>query len=133
MRREALSLDGEWRFSFLGDELVPLDDVRSWRDILVPGPWQAQIDELRERNGRAWYRRSFEVPREWVGLTVLLRFGAVNYHARVFVNGIETGEHEGGYLPFEVAIGAALHAGRNELAVLVTAPTDDPALYPDFP
>jgi hypothetical protein len=133
MPREILSLDGEWDFSFCGDEVVQLESIESWRRCVVPGPWQAQFDDLRERNGRAWYRRGVAVPAGWIGQPVFLRFGAVNYHARILVNGSEVGAHEGGYLPFEIEIGDALRAGTNEIAVSVEAPTDDAALYPDYP
>ena len=51
----------------------------------------------------------------------------------MWVNGRLAVEHEGGYLPFEAEIGALVRPGRNEVAVAVTAPTDDRELYPDFP
>lgn len=133
MQRIIQSLDGNWDFQFLGDEAVALGDVAAWRTAAVPGPWQAQFDDLRERQGRAWYRRTVEVPADWAGAPVFLRFGAVNYHARVLVNGIEVMAHEGGYLPFEAPVGRFLRPGRNEIAVAVTAPTDDPDAYPEFP
>src|SRR5689334_16521591 len=120
MRREALSLDGKWDFSFCGDAIVPLDSVDEWRSCMVPAPWQAQFDDLRERNGRAWYRRTVELPRGWAGEPIFLCFGAVNYHARILVNGREVAEHEGGYLPFEIEIGEALRPGSNDLAIHVT-------------
>ena len=133
--RARLSLDGEWQFAFCGDGLVPLAEVADWRTCTVPAPWQAQFADLRERNGRAWYRRTFELPAGWIpsAAALVLRFGAVNYHARVWVNGSLAVEHEGGYLPFEAEIGALVRPGRNEVAVAVTAPTDDRELYPDFP
>ena len=133
--RARLSLDGEWQFAFCGDGLVPLAEVADWRTCVVPAPWQAQFADLRERNGRAWYRRTFELPAGWIpsAAALVLRFGAVNYHARVWVNGRLAVEHEGGYLPFEAEIGALVRPGRNEVAVAVTAPTDDRELYPDFP
>ncbi|HZS83572.1 MAG TPA: glycoside hydrolase family 2 TIM barrel-domain containing protein [Stellaceae bacterium] len=134
MRREMLSLDGRWDFAFCGDKAVSLDAVEAWRECTVPSPWQAEFADLRERTGRAWYRRSFELPQGWLdGGAVLLRFGAVNYHAVVFLNGVEIGRNEGGYLPFAFDIAGTLRPGPNELAVLVTAPTDDPALYPEYP
>lgn len=133
MQRITLSLDGEWDFQFCGDAERPLRDIPTWRTCLVPGPWQAQFDDLRNRSGRAWYRRFFEVPADWPGSPVFLRFGAVNYHARVLVNGIEVAVNEGGYLPFEASVGDRLLPGRNEVAVAVTAPTDDPDAYPEFP
>ncbi len=133
MQRITLSLDGDWDFQYFGDEDVALEDVAAWRTATVPGPWQAQFDDLRERQGRAWYRRTVEIPADWAGAPVFMRFGAVNYHARVLVNGIEVMAHEGGYLPFEAPVGRFLRPGRNEIAVAVTAPTDDPDAYPEFP
>jgi Glycosyl hydrolases family 2, sugar binding domain/Glycosyl hydrolases family 2/Glycosyl hydrolases family 2, TIM barrel domain len=132
VERAILSLDGVWDFHFCGDARIALDNVDRWRPCAVPAPWQAQVPELRQRNGRAWYRRTFHLPPEWLG-AVYLRFGAVNYHARVLVNRTPVAEHEGGWLPFEVEIGAVLRPGANEVAVHVTAPTDDPAIYPDYP
>ena len=133
MQRIIHSLDGDWDFHFSGDDRVPLAEVADWRRCVVPAPWQATFEDLRERNGRAWYRRTFDVPAAWLGAAVMLRFGAVNYHARVLVNGRPAVEHEGGYLPFEVDVTHLLHAGRNEVAVEVAAPTDDPDAYPEFP
>jgi hypothetical protein len=133
VQRQTLSLDGQWDFHFCGDVPVALDRVGEWRAAAVPAPWQAQFGDLRERNGRAWYRRTFDVPGDWLNSAVVIRFGAVNYHARVLVNGMPALEHEGGWLPFEADIAALLRPGRNEIAVAVTAPTDDPAVYPEFP
>jgi Glycosyl hydrolases family 2, sugar binding domain/Glycosyl hydrolases family 2/Glycosyl hydrolases family 2, TIM barrel domain len=131
--RRILSLDGAWDFYFCGDARIPLEHVEQWRQCIVPAPWQAQFPDLRQRNGRAWYRRMFELPADWPGGAVFLRFGAVSHHARVLVNRTPVAEHEGGWLPFQADIGAVLRPGRNEIAVHVTAPTDDPAAYPDYP
>jgi len=133
VQRNTLSLDGAWDFQYFGDDVVALEDVRDWRTCVVPAPWQAQFDDLRDHMGRAWYRRDVEVPADWAGAPMFLCFGAVNYFSRVLVNGIEVAAHEGGYLPFEVDVTRFLRPGRNELAVSVTAPTDDPDAYPEFP
>ena len=53
---------------------------------------------------RMWYRRNFTVPEEWryerqsggPAEHVMLRFGAVDWEAEVFVNGIRMGLHRGG-------------------------------------
>jgi beta-galactosidase/beta-glucuronidase len=47
-----------------------------------------------------WYRRRGVLPRRDGGARWLLHFGAVDYHATVWVNGMQVGEHEGGYTPF---------------------------------
>lgn len=130
-QREWIDLDGTWEFYFANDAIIGLDQVSAWRPCSVPMPWQAQFDDLRNAAGHAWYRRYVNVPREWRGSRIILRFGAVNYLATVFVNGRKLGENEGGYLPFEIDAADAVRFGEaNEIAVLVTAPTDDPALYP---
>ncbi|MBO5269620.1 MAG: beta-galactosidase [Clostridia bacterium] len=54
----------------------------------------------REMNFRLWYAKEFTLPEGFKGRHVLLHFGAVDYHARVYVNGVFVGEHFGGYTPF---------------------------------
>jgi Glycosyl hydrolases family 2, sugar binding domain len=57
----------------------------------------------------------------------------VDYFATVWVNGVQVGEHEGGYLPFELDVTAALrHDGPNELVVRVLDPGNDADFLPEF-
>jgi len=48
---------------------------------------------------------------------ILLHFGAVDQIAKVYLNDIFVGEHEGGYLPFYFDITDAVIPGENELRV----------------
>jgi hypothetical protein len=75
---------------------------------------------------RIVYRRTFTVPAAWQGRRVRLNFGAVDWRARVFVDGHELGVHEGGYDAFSFELGAALDGARaeHELVVDVFDPTD---------
>ena len=133
VERQAVSLDGAWDFHFCGDAEIALEDIDHWRQcVKYPRPGR-RTSELRQRNGRAWYRRTFEFLAEWLSETVYFRCGAVSHYARVLVNRTVVTEHEGGWLPFEVEIGASLRPGVNEVAVHVAAPTDDPAGYPEYP
>ena len=59
-----------------------------------------------------------------------LAFGAVDYFAEVWVNDIKVGEHEGGYLPFELDITAAARPGANTLTVRVDDPLE---IFPEIP
>ncbi|MFL5802157.1 MAG: glycoside hydrolase family 2 protein [Roseiflexaceae bacterium] len=163
MTRTCISLDGYWDF-FVDPEqrLTPqsLDRDSARRDIVVPGPWQAQLDDLRDYSGVAWYRRSFDLTTDHRPPTIdtgeaetrrpgdtgqpsvvggqssvvdVLHFGAVDYHATVWLNGQLLGEHEGGYLPFELSLDQALRAGSNELVVRVVDPSNDAWRFPEFP
>jgi hypothetical protein len=66
-----------------------------------------------------WYRRAFVVPHAMQGKRVRLHFGAVDYQARVWVNGRLAGSHIGGSVPFDFDVTPLLRLGENELVVNV--------------
>jgi hypothetical protein len=125
VREEWLSLNGPWDYSIRGREtgVGPYEGV-----IVVPFPVESFLSEV-ERPLRPSeilrYRRSFAVPEAWRGRRVLLHFGAVDWEARVEVNGAPIGVHRGGYAPFSFDITDSLGAGaENELVVEARDPTD---------
>src|SRR6186713_1867394 len=87
------------------------------RFIAVPGSYNEQFEDGRDYLGPVWYERSFDLPWGWGGKRVLLRFGSVNYHATVFLNGERLGEHEGGHLPFVLDATRVVRAESNRLVV----------------
>lgn len=121
---QKVSLDGEWRFVADPAGKLQVQDLPSLTSIplSVPGSWQSQLADKRTYAGVAWYFRSFTVEKIPTGRLALLRFGAVDYRAEVYVNSRKVGAHDGGYLPFEFDVTADLHAGENEVAVRVTDP-----------
>lgn len=133
MPRQRISLDGTWEFFPDPERRLSPHDLAQYgppRPIRVPGPWQAQFDDLRDYSGVAWYRTTIDVT-DWraerdgapVPTAVYLCFGAVDYHTTVWLNGQLIGEHEGGYLPFEFQLDGALRAdGADELVVRVIDP-----------
>ena len=120
------SLDGLWYFS-----PTEIQNTRDCPQITVPAPWQAD-PRFRDHIGEAWYQREFQIPAEWLasGRVVLLGFGAVDYYAEVWLNGIKVGEHEGGYLPFELDITEAARSGVNTLTICVDDPLES---FPEVP
>jgi beta-galactosidase/beta-glucuronidase len=66
-----------------------------------------------------WYWRTFAVPQAMQGKRVRLHFGAVDYQARVWLNGRPAGSHIGGSVPFDFEITRLLRGGENELVVHV--------------
>lgn len=131
---ETISLDGAWEFQHdpAGD-LTPAG-LGLMRPVVVPLPWQAQFEDLRVTSGVGWYRRQFEVPADWRDEVILLRFGAVDYFAEVWLNGKQLGDHEGGYLPFGFEIQDRVFSDRlNELVVRVVDPgLDTEETFPKF-
>ena len=98
--------------------------------ILVPFPIESALSGVMERvspEQTLWYRRTIaaaDLEAAGSGARTLLHFGAVDWHARVHVNGQLVGEHKGGYDPFSFDVTDALRDGDNELVVEVTDPTD---------
>jgi hypothetical protein len=126
-----VSLDGTWDFYLDPEQRFDPDNFdrnNGVRRINVPGPWQAQFQDLRDYTGVAWYRLKFDLPPSFVrpgdpDTTCVIHFGAVDYFAAVWLNGRFIGTHEGGYLPFELSLDAALELeATNELVVRVLDP-----------
>jgi beta-glucuronidase len=82
--------------------------------VTVPHTWN--IGRLHDYKGVAWYFRSFELPPRAPGEHVELHFGATFYKARVWLNGMEVGTHEGGFTAYSFDITSRLRA-HNVLAV----------------
>lgn len=125
VRSEWKNLNGLWNYA-----IRPLDEQPAAFDgeILVPFAVESSLSGVGERLGsknELWYERTFEISPKWNGKRILLHFGAVDWKADVWVNGISVGSHTGGYTPFSFDITAALAKGENTLRVRVWDPTDE--------
>lgn len=100
-------LNGEW--------------VLNGNMTVVPFPPQARLSGyIGEVNDTLVYEKNFIVNEELrkKGGRILLHFGAVDQIAKVWINDVFVGEHEGGYLPFCFDITDALCESRNTLRVV---------------
>jgi len=89
--------------------------------IRVPFPPQSILAEYNGEVGEELtYETTFVVPDSFTKEKILLHFGAVDQIARVWVNDVCVGEHEGGYLAFTVDVTEAVCRDRvNKLVVEV--------------
>lgn len=113
-RKDWVNLNGRWEFSFDTDAFD--------RKILVPYCYQAKASGigLDEPHSVVWYRRQFTA--ETVKLKpgrLLLKFGAVDYQADIYVNGVLAASHEGGHISFAADITDFVRDGENTLTVRV--------------
>src|SRR5690606_37391319 len=101
VRERWLNLNGVWEYELLAAEAeVPLDRALPER-IRVPFAVGADLSGIGRRDERMAYRRALTLPEGWgEGERLLLHFGAVDYHSRVWVDGALVGEHVGGYDAF---------------------------------
>lgn len=86
----------------------------------MPSCFEAGCPGIDFYEGICWYRRTFRPDAEWKSRRVVLKFEAVNYRARVWLNDQFVGENRDGFLPFEFDIqDKLLFDGINTLAVSV--------------
>ena len=141
--REKQSLDGAWRIivdplenGYYNHRYQPKDNgyfenaqMQSPSDLIeynfetseqltVPGDWNTQAEKLYYYEGTVWYKRSFDYEKQ-DNERVFLYFGAVNYDAKVYLNGEKIGEHIGGYTPFNFEVTDRLKAEDNFVVVKV--------------
>jgi hypothetical protein len=125
-RPDWISLNGTWRFRYDDERAFSMpSEIHDWPlEILVPYPPESIASGIGDRgfHRACWYQRDFYVP--VADERVILRFGAVDYSAKVWVNGCLAVIHEGGHTPFSADITELLdRSGRQNVTVLVE---DDP-------
>jgi hypothetical protein len=124
-RQNWVTLNGQWQFQIDEQGDGEANGLISGKDlaatITVPFCPESKLSGIGHYGimKDTWYRRLFEVPPAMQGKHVRLHFGAVDYQARVWVNGQPAGSHIGGSVPFDFDITRLLRAGENELVVHV--------------
>ena len=122
-RRTDNSLNSEWTFA---TDPVKVGEQEHWHDtsfatggfdkVKVPHCFSTDARYF-FYTGTAWYFKRFEAAAPGDD-HVFLKFDAVFYKSKIWLNGVLIGTHEGGYTPFEFDITALLKS-RNTLALQV--------------
>ena len=116
-RKNWINLNGEWEFSI---DYGRSGRNRKWQEkehfdgtIIVPFCPESKLSGVQNTDFMAavWYRRNISIPRGYDQGHVMLHFGAVDYHAFVYVNGKLAGTHRGGYSSFSLDITDFVHEG----------------------
>lgn len=125
-RAEWQNLNGLWHYA-----IRPVNAVNPQVNdgqILVPFAVESSLSGVMKTVGKdneLWYERTFSVPKSWRGRHTLLHFGAVDWRATVYLNGIKVAVHEGGYTAFTVDITPYLKSGEQTLQVRVWDSTNE--------
>ncbi|WP_168121753.1 sugar-binding domain-containing protein [Paenibacillus sp. HB172176] len=125
LREDWQLLNGEWGFrfddQFEGERSKWFNELKGDRKIQVPFTYETKASGIGEETFHpcVWYERSVSIPESASNKRVLLHFQAVDYLAKLWVNGVYVGSHEGGYAAFSFDITDALQAGDNRLTVRV--------------
>ena len=126
VREDWINLNGMWNYAVTSADVQ--DSECADGKILVPFSIESALSGVGRRvtgEDALWYEREIVVPARWKGKRVMLNFGAVDWHAQVYVDGEFAGEHKGGYAPFTFDITDLLKKGRkHSLKVKVLDATD---------
>jgi beta-galactosidase len=129
--RSILPLNDSWKYQpeFAESYTAPDFDDSSWADVILPHanvelPYNG-FDEA-DYQFVSCYRRSLDIPPEAAGRRIALRFEGVMLSCRIWVNGVDVGEHRGGYTAFDVDISAVARPGdENQVCVMVDSREQD--------
>ncbi len=125
------SLNGEWGFRSDDDNAGEREEWPSQfpepHKIIVPYTYETQASGigLEEFHPRVWYSRVVHMPKEYEGKRVILHFQAVDYIAKVWVNGVMAGSHQGAYAAFSFDITPYLTFGADNRITLKAEDSDD--------
>lgn len=123
-RESFLSLNGEWDYAILEKE----ENLSEYQGkILVPFSPECTLSGVKKivtDKDTLYYRRTFNISKEFLLARTLLHFGAVDYLCEVKINGKEAGRNRGGYYPFSFDISKLINEGENIITVEVTDPSE---------
>ncbi|MFZ0637646.1 MAG: glycoside hydrolase family 2 TIM barrel-domain containing protein [Candidatus Acidiferrales bacterium] len=116
-----IDLDGDWQFRADPKGQGQMEDWSKalpgeTKTVRVPNTWN--VGEYEDYEGIAWYFKTFKLPPELKGKHLEIHFGATFYRARVWLNGVELGSHEGGHTSYFFVL-PANNPRTNFLAVAI--------------
>jgi beta-glucuronidase len=127
-----IDLNGDWAFTTEKGSEATAGSFTGWqkaiprraRTVKVPHTWNregADYDYL----GTGWYFRKFDLPKLPADAIAQLHFGGTFYKARVWLNGVEIGAHEGGYSAYSFDVTPQLREDN----LLVVAIDNRPGMF----
>ncbi|MBE6649378.1 MAG: glycoside hydrolase family 2 [Ruminococcaceae bacterium] len=119
VRDSYINLNGYWEFAACTNNEIPIFD----KEILVPFAPESilsGIDKHYPDGTELHYKRTFDIPTDFINNKVLLHIGAVDQCASVYINGNEVGYHVGGYSSFCLDITSFIKVGINDICIRAT-------------
>jgi ribosomal protein S17E len=128
VRTDWLNLNGLWDFEITERDTNKIA-INYARKILVPFCVESALSGIKETitgKQQMIYRRFFSIPSHWNQKHLILHFEAVDYEAKVWVDGKYVGIHKGGYDHFQFDIAGFLNKDeKHEIKLVVWDPTNE--------
>lgn len=99
--------------------IAPNLSEAQWQDMCLPGYWESK--GLKNFDGVVWFRRSFEIPAEWIDKPLKLHLGMIDDEDITYFNGVEVARGSGFMTPRTYTVPAEqVKAGKAVLAIRVS-------------
>jgi len=121
-RKNWKTLNGSWQFAFDYEnkyENADIGKIEYPLAIQIPFCYESALSGIGTDKTceNIWYSRLFILTEKELSGSILLKFGAVDYTAKVWINGCYAGRHDGGYTPFTFDIARYVREGENRITV----------------
>jgi len=130
---DEISLNGDWKYKCDEEQVGkrenwydPVFIKRNWdnfSEYKLPACWNTIIENgiLRydRYEGFFWFFYQFELAEIEEGKDYFISFKGINYSCKVWTNGAYLGDHQGGFLPFQLKIPVKILEKTNFIAVEV--------------
>jgi len=132
-RKIWLNLNGSWDFCFddkdqgIAERWFNPNFTNAFTlSIMVPFCFQSKNSGIRDESDHEilWYRRKFDLNKDFDNKRTILHFGAVDYQTDVWLNGAHVGFHKGGNVSFAMEISPFVKKSGNVLVVRVVDRND---------
>lgn len=123
-RKSWINLNGEWSYEFDFGKSGMERGLQSSKGfdgkIIVPFCPESGLSGVGHKDfiETMWYQRRIDIPKDWGGGRIFLRFGAVDFECEAFVDGKSVGRHWGGSSSFAFDITGTVKAGGAHSLVL---------------
>lgn len=123
-RKNYRSLNGIWQFE-IDNEKSGMQRGLLQKDlqmkIEVPFCPESELSGVAYKGdiNCCWYKKRFTLAKKELEGRAVIRFGAADRTAQVYLNGHYLGEHTGGYTPFSFELNRYAAVGENEVALVV--------------
>ncbi|RLD77050.1 MAG: glycoside hydrolase family 2 [Bacteroidetes bacterium] len=131
--RKKINFDADWKFmkgNIKGSEAIDFND-ENWRSLDDPHDWSIEGEFEKDspsgkgggylKGGIGWYRKTFNLPAEYLNKKSIIEFDGVYMNSDVWINGKYLGKSIYGYLSFHYDLTPYLNYGdkKNVLVVKV--------------
>lgn len=119
-QRDTIALNDNWQFK-IDKASVGINErwftlpLSAGKTVSIPHTWNVE-KENENYYGWAWYQKVIDVPAGWSRKNVVLRFGAINHTAKIYLNGVQVaGQLGDGFNPIFVPLNGKLMYGKKNL------------------